>query len=115
MAGVVTTDDGTQVLGVLLPWITGAILLAAEAAMAWVEMHGRWKEEVRVIIGALHEHGVVWGDGNPHSIVIDDRGAAWVVDFGGECNVEFIDEKNKETVAGGWQGWKRLSNVWRLG
>lgn len=112
MAGVVTTDDGTQVLGMLLPWIPGAMPLAAEAAVARVEMHGKWREELRGIISALHEAGIVWGDVNPHNIVIDDRSAAWVVDFGGECNVEFVDEENKETAAGDWQGWQRVFDVW---
>ncbi|KAK0645224.1 hypothetical protein DIS24_g8123 [Lasiodiplodia hormozganensis] len=75
MAGVVTTDDGTQVL-------------------------------------ALHKAGIVWGDVNPHNIVIDDRSAAWVVDFGGECNVEFVDEENKEKSEGDWQGWQRVFDIW---
>ncbi|KAB2571150.1 hypothetical protein DBV05_g10194 [Lasiodiplodia theobromae] len=109
MAGVVTTDDGTQVLGVLLPWIPGAMLLAAEVAVARVEMHVKWREEVRGIISALHKADIVWGDVNPHNIVIDDRNTSWVMDFGGECNVEFVDEEKPESD---WQGWQRVFDVW---
>lgn len=59
MAGVVTTDDGMQVLRIVLSWVPGAMPLAADVAVARVEMHGRWKEEVQGIISALHKAGIV--------------------------------------------------------
>jgi hypothetical protein len=112
MAGVVTTEDGAAVLGVVLLWTRGAARLAAETAVARVEMHGQWREEVRGIIGVLHERGIVWGDLNPHNILIDDRLAPWVVDFGGECNLEFVDDENRETATGDWQGFHSAFDYW---
>lgn len=113
MAGVATAEDGATVLGVLLLWIGGAMPLAGEEmAVARVGMHGLWEEEVRGVIGALHGHGIVWGDVNHHNIVIDDRLAPWVVEFGGGCNAEFVDEENRETVTGDWQGCHRGFDCW---
>jgi RIO-like serine/threonine protein kinase len=60
----------------------------------------------------LHRCGIVWGDVNVHNIFIDANGDAWVIDFGGNCNVEFIDEELKETHEGDIQGLRRVFEEW---
>lgn len=60
----------------------------------------------------LHRHKIVWGDVNVHNIFIDANNDAWVIDFGGNCNVQFVDEELKETYQGDIQGLHRIFEEW---
>jgi hypothetical protein len=35
-----------------------------------------------------------------------------VIDFGGMNNVDFVDDENRETVRGDWQGVGKLFGQW---
>jgi hypothetical protein len=76
------------------------------------ELHKEWEEQVRETVAVLHAHGIVWGDVNPCNVVIDENLDAWVIDFGGNFNWEFVDEDKKETEEGDWQGIDRLFGEW---
>ena len=45
----------------------------------------------------LHDNDIVWGDVNPMNVVIDEAMDAWVIDFGGNNNVAFVDDEKRET------------------
>lgn len=108
--GLVVLENGL-VAGMLVKWLEGKPL--AEQDMGQLRKYGRvWREEVEWIVRELHRHGVVWGDVNVHNIFIDADDAAWVIDFGGNCNVNFIDESFKETEEGDWQGVGRVFEQW---
>jgi hypothetical protein len=57
-----------------------------------------------------HSHDLIWGDVNPCNVAVD----AWVIDFGGINNAEFVDDNNTETKYGDWQGVERLFGTWLL-
>lgn len=74
--------------------------------------HDRWKSQVTRTVKTLHEHGLVWGDVNPGNVLIDEASNAWVIDFGGMNNPEFVDNDKAETIGGDWQGIERLFGEW---
>ena len=78
------------------------------------EMHELWKTQVVAMVEALHAHGLVWGDVNAGNVVIDDQSNAWVIDFGGLNNPEFVDDGLAETEEGDRQGIGRLFDEWLL-
>ncbi|KAK5135789.1 hypothetical protein LTR08_004615 [Meristemomyces frigidus] len=114
---VVSTDEqgGEMAVGLLMTLISsspdGADLLRAGTQERF-ELHEVWKTQVMRMVGVLHEHGLVWGDVNPGNVVIDDASQAWLVDFGGRNNAEFVDDALMETEEGDWQGVGRLFEEW---
>jgi hypothetical protein len=111
--GLVLLDNGL-VVGMLFEWLEGSPL-AECPELADRRLHERWREQVEGIVRELHRCGIVWGDVNVHNIFIDANGDAWVIDFGGNCNVEFIDEELKETYEGDLQGLRRVFEEWLPG
>ena len=108
--GLVLLDSGL-VAGMLLRWLEGWPL-AEHPELSNRSFHKRWREQVEAIVKDLHRHGIVWGDVNVHNIFIDVDDDAWVIDFGGNCNVQFVDEELKETVEGDIQGLRRVFEEW---
>lgn len=80
----------------------------------WIRstQHPRWEKQVKVIVEALHSHGIVWGDVNAGNVVIDRDDDAWVIDFGGRNNPWFVDDDKFETIEGDLQGVRRLFQEW---
>ncbi|KAI1941903.1 hypothetical protein LOZ66_001384 [Ophidiomyces ophidiicola] len=56
----------------------------------------------------LHNADVVWGDAKLENVLIDTKGDAWLIDFGGSYTPGWIDKDKRETVEGGWQGVQRI-------
>jgi RIO-like serine/threonine protein kinase len=106
---------GEDTIGMLMTLITSSKVgthLRSPGLQRMSEMHGKWEEQLTAIIKELHAHGIVWGDVHPMNIVIDEAMDAWAVDFGGMNNVEFVDNENRETVEGDWQGIARIFREW---
>jgi tRNA A-37 threonylcarbamoyl transferase component Bud32 len=108
--GLVLLDNGL-VAGMVFDWLEGSSL-AEQNASQNQKFHRAWKEQVEAIVHELHKHSIVWGDVNVHNIFIGSNSAAWVIDFGGNCNVEFVDEAIKETYEGDKQGIRRIFEEW---
>jgi hypothetical protein len=108
--GLVLLDSGL-VAGMLFEWLEGWPL-AEHPELSNRSFHKRWQEQVEGIVKELHRHEIVWGDVNVHNIFIDVEGDAWVIDFGGNCNVQFVDEELKETFEGDMQGLRRVFEEW---
>jgi serine/threonine protein kinase len=111
--GIVVAGEDT--IGMLMTLITSSKVgthLRSPGLQGMSEMHGKWEEQLTAIIQELHAHGIVWGDVHPMNIVIDEAMDAWAVDFGGMNNVEFVDNENRETVEGDWQGIARIFRGW---
>ncbi|KAK4900948.1 hypothetical protein LTR27_002131 [Elasticomyces elasticus] len=125
LVGLVTTSSSGEeeqsqeivVVGMLLHLIPtgphGGDFLSA-TVQARKEMFPQWKAEVEGMVTVLHEHDLVWGDVNAGNVVIDEDDRAWVIDFGGLNNPEFVDDELAETKEGDWQGVGRLFGVWLL-
>jgi serine/threonine protein kinase len=110
LLGIVTVNEDKEVVGMLLEWIPGRVLADA-ACIHDRGQHKKWKMQIEHIIKRLHSYDIVWGDVNPHNIMINLNGAR-AIDFGGRCNVAFIDEKNMETKDGDWQGVHKIFDEW---
>ena len=108
--GLVILDNGL-VAGMLFEWLEGSPL-AEHLELSNSSFHKRWQEQVEAIVKESHRHKIVWGDVNVHNIFVDANADAWVVDFGGNCNVEFVDEELKETCEGDIQGMRRIFEEW---
>ena len=112
---VVSGEKGETAVGFLMSLIISPESghdLQSQAFWALPELHKKWEEQVTAITKELHAHGIVWGDVNPTNVIIDEAMDAWVIDFGGMNNVEFVDEDKRETVEGDWQGISRLFHDW---
>ncbi|KAM0706315.1 hypothetical protein Q7P35_005641 [Cladosporium inversicolor] len=111
--GMVLLDNGL-VAGMLFEWLEGWPL-AEHPAISNLSLHKRWREQVEAIVKDLHRNEIVWGDANVHNIFVDVNADAWVIDFGGNCNVQFVDEELKETYEGDVQGLRRIFEEWLPG
>ena len=112
---VVSGEKGETTIGFLMTLIISPENghdLQSQAFWALPELHKKWEEQVTTITRELHAHDIVWGDVNPTNVVTDEAMDAWVIDFGGMNNVEFVDEDKRETVEGDWQGISRLFHEW---
>jgi serine/threonine protein kinase len=112
---VVSGDAGEVTMGMLMTLITSPAMgshLQSPGFHDKPELHEKWGRQVTAIIQELHAHDIVWGDVNPMNVVIDEAMDAWVIDFGGMNNVEFVDEEKRETAEGDWQGVGRLFGSW---
>jgi hypothetical protein len=112
---VVSGQDGGTVVGIVMSLIAlSKIGTTLESPGFWsqLEFHKKWEDQVYAMVRELHAHDLVWGDVNPTNIMIDEGMDAWIIDFGGMNNVEFVDEENRETIKGDWQGVRRLFQEW---
>jgi len=113
---LVMADTGEEVvIGILMNTITPSSLgchLQSHGFRNRVDLHKKWEEQVRSTLRILHESDIVWGDVNPCNVAIDERFDAWIIDFGGLNNAEFVDDDKVETKAGDWQGVDRLFGTW---
>ncbi|OQN95381.1 hypothetical protein B0A48_18616 [Cryoendolithus antarcticus] len=108
---VVSGENGETLIGILVALIPSPEIgthLESKGFWRQFELHKKWEQQVNTIVQELHAHDIVWGDVNPTNVIIDEAMNAWVIDFGGMNNVEFVDEEKRETVEGDWQGVQRL-------
>jgi hypothetical protein len=112
---VVSGEQGEETLGMLLEWISPSTMgehLLSEGFWGWHDLHKKWHEQVIATVEKLHKHMIVWGDVNLCNIAIDDALNAWVIDFGGLNNPEFVVDNKRETIEGDWQGVMRIFEEW---
>ncbi|KAI1960803.1 hypothetical protein LOZ58_003876 [Ophidiomyces ophidiicola] len=67
-----------------------------------------WSRQIHQSVEQLHNADVVWGDAKPENVLIDTKGDAWLIDFGGSYTPGWIDKDKRETVEGDWQGVQRI-------
>ncbi|KAF5618704.1 hypothetical protein F52700_12224 [Fusarium sp. NRRL 52700] len=107
LLGYVGHNDTKQLLGLLRQWVPGRCLNDI-ATTATPENKRKWASQVRETIEALHQHGLIWGNGNPSNIIIDEQDNAWLVGFGGGYTPGWIDEDLVETKQGDEQALKKI-------
>jgi tRNA A-37 threonylcarbamoyl transferase component Bud32 len=113
---LVMADAGEEaVVGILMNLITApssGCHLLSPGFKDRVDLHQKWEQQVRTFVQILHSHDLVWGDVNPCNVAIDEDLNAWIIDFGGMNNAEFVDDDKAETKEGDWQGVERLFGIW---
>jgi len=115
---VVSGENGEMTTGMLITLIESpeaGTHLQSPDFWGDVEMHKKWEEQITAAVQELHDNDIVWGDVHPMNIVIDQAMNAWLIDFGGMNNIEFVDDGNRETVEGDKQGVRRVFREWLPG
>ncbi|KAK5937862.1 hypothetical protein PMZ80_009991 [Knufia obscura] len=112
---VVSGEVEEECIGLLIDMIPASSFgtdLLSPGCWTRGELHKKGEQQVTAIVEVLHAHGVTWGDVNAGNVVIDEALDAWVIDFGGMNNPEFVDDDKAETMEGDWQGVRRSFQVW---
>jgi len=106
LLGYVHSKDTKQILGFVREWIPGHRLDDVDITP---EKGQKWILQIIQTIERLHEHGIVWGDGKPNNIVIDEKDDAWLIDFGGGTTKGWVDAELAETIEGDKQALRRIA------
>lgn len=107
--GVVATEDGKSILGLLLTWID-----APKGALQYqywrrsLQARLRWAAQTQETMKELHEEGVVWGDAKLDNVLLDKDDTPWIVDFGGGYTPGWVDREKGGTMEGDLQGLMRI-------
>ncbi|KAH7172981.1 hypothetical protein DER46DRAFT_499272 [Fusarium sp. MPI-SDFR-AT-0072] len=107
LLGYVHHHDTKQILGFLRQWLTGHKLCDIITSSTAQNKH-KWASQVRQTIETLHRHELIWGDGKPSNIIIDEQDNAWPIDFGGGYTRGWIDEDLAETKEGDEQALEKI-------
>ncbi|KAJ4116188.1 hypothetical protein NW768_011161 [Fusarium equiseti] len=105
LLGYIHHQDTKQILGFVREWIPGHRLDDVDITP---EKGQKWIVQISQTIERLHEHGIVWGDGKPNNIVIDEKDDAWLIDFGGGTTEGWVDGELSETIEGDNQALRRI-------
>ncbi|KAF2225191.1 hypothetical protein BDZ85DRAFT_280385 [Elsinoe ampelina] len=113
LAGLVLCEQTVvaMLLDNIIPSAEGGQLLD-EGLWELHDRHAQWESQVRRSVEELHSHDIVWGDVNAGNVFIDKEYNAWVIDFGGMNNPDFVDDDKRETKEGDWQGVQRMFGEW---
>jgi hypothetical protein len=103
---------GTRLVGLLLTYIEnkGTLYDLAPWSDCTNEDRLRWSTQIPNYVKCLHEADVVWGDAKPENVLVDMKGDAWLIDFGGSYTRGWVDEDKMETVEGDLQGVQRIDD-----
>ncbi|KAF5642266.1 uncharacterized protein FTJAE_3741 [Fusarium tjaetaba] len=105
--GYVHHNDTKQILGLLQQWVPGR-RLDDIVTTATPQNKEKWASQVRQTIELLRQHEIIWGNGKPSNVIIDEQKNAWLIDFGGGYTEGWIDEDLAETKEGDEQALKRI-------
>jgi tRNA A-37 threonylcarbamoyl transferase component Bud32 len=88
--------------------VPGCRLSEVNIATTTVELRQKWISQITETVQCLHEWGLVWGDGKPSNIIIDERDDAWLIDFGGGFTDGWVDKELAETIKGDDQALAKI-------
>lgn len=109
LGGIVKWDDDrSSVMGLLVNMIQGGKNLDDVVPNASPTDCVKWSQQIEETVKMLHDANVILGDVKPDNVVVDSAGDAWVIDFGGGCNPQFVDPELEGTKEGDLQGISRL-------
>ncbi|KPM37789.1 hypothetical protein AK830_g8771 [Neonectria ditissima] len=108
LLGYIHHQDTKQVLGFLRQWVPGRRLSEMDIATTTAETRQKWVLQMRESIRDLHKEGVIWGDGKPSNIIIDDQDDAWLIDFGRGYTEDWVDKELTETTEGDEQALAKI-------
>ncbi|GAB7353475.1 hypothetical protein MBLNU459_g3930t1 [Dothideomycetes sp. NU459] len=118
LLGIAVSDEkGVTTIGMLMTLIISPKMgthLLSEQFWSQHELHHLWEEQVIATVQQLHANQIVWGDVNPCNVVIDKDLNAWVIDFGGMNNPEFVDDDKAETMEDSMGGMAKSATDLRL-
>jgi len=114
LLGYVRHADTGRIVGFLRQWVPGRRLRDIDIPATPAQRRQAWIEQIREAVHALHARGTTWGDGKASNVVIDERGDAWLIDFGGGWTNGWVDEELMNTVEGDELAISRISQFLEL-
>ncbi|KAK3326688.1 hypothetical protein B0H66DRAFT_637922 [Apodospora peruviana] len=87
---------------------------AASDSMTSKEQKKKWAAEIRDAVDQLHKIGLVWGDGKPSNVIVDDHDDAWLIDLAGGWTQEWVDKQVAGTVEGDEQVLRNIYKFLRV-
>lgn len=108
LVGLVKTDDQEdKIEGMLMDYVECAQSLRDIKSID-VRESEQWAAQIRDAIDYLHAKGLVWGDAKAANVLIDGKGNAALIDFGGGVTKGWVDSENYGTHRGDLQGLERI-------
>ena len=81
-------------MGLLLEFIdhTGKLLEHVRNG-ASERLRQKWARQIEETMARLHDIDVVWGDVKPDNVLVDSKGDAITIDFGGGFALQWVDRE----------------------
>ncbi|KAE8152773.1 hypothetical protein BDV25DRAFT_137580 [Aspergillus avenaceus] len=110
---IVLSEAGDKALGILLQWLPfGSNTLLSQKGEEAKRLHDKWESQVGEILEHLHQKSIIWGDVSPSNIVIDWNDDAWILDFAGGVDEDFVDKQLAGTPGGDLGGIEKVFRSW---
>jgi tRNA A-37 threonylcarbamoyl transferase component Bud32 len=106
---MVQLDGKDSILGLLLECIdhTDTVLTHVRNG-ASEQLCQKWARQIEETVTRLHDLDVVWGDVKPDNVLVDSKGDAITIDFGGGFALQWVDRELENTKEGDIQGVSRI-------
>ncbi|KAI1357639.1 hypothetical protein F5Y08DRAFT_323866 [Xylaria arbuscula] len=108
LLGYVEHSEADCVIGLLREWIPGTPLKDISISTTPESKRQKWASQISSTVHQLHKLGLVWGDGKPHNIIIDEKEDAWLIDFGGGWTNKWVPEELADTPEGDEHALKKI-------
>ena len=114
LLGYVKHPEAGCVIGLLREWIPGVSLREINISATTENKRQKWVVQISDTIHQLHDIKVIWGDGKPHNIIIDEQDDAWLVDFGGGWTEGWVTKELAGTVEGDLHALEKIIEFLQL-
>ncbi|KAF2999190.1 hypothetical protein E8E14_006418 [Neopestalotiopsis sp. 37M] len=98
LRGYIVHADTGAIVGLLRDWIqhgpNGGTLKKVMEEPVSKELREKWAKQIRETVEQLHEIDVIWGDGKPCNVIIDNNQDAWLIDFDGGYTDGWVDKES---------------------
>jgi serine/threonine protein kinase len=112
LRGYVRHASSGAIIGLLREWIPngtrGRTLTHVDILSVPTVARQKWETQIRETVDWLHSIGIVWGDGKPSNVVIDQDEQAWLIDFAGGWTEGLVDFDLADTVEGDGQAVENI-------
>ncbi|KAI0502853.1 hypothetical protein F5B22DRAFT_631660 [Xylaria bambusicola] len=108
LLGYVKHPEAGCVIGFVREWIPGVPLRDIRIATTPESQRHKWASQIADTVKQLHDIEVVWGDGKPDNVIIDENDNAWLIDFGGGWTRGWVPEELVETIEGDDHAVKKI-------